>query len=189
MGERPEGRQSEAEKEEQAKQEIRNTIKRIPKDRQKSLLRSITSSHYQGPIPPADMMAQYERILPGSADRILGMTEKKLDYQIRMQEKQLEKAYQDSHLGLWFGFVIAIICIISGTLIALFTSTGVGVAVIFGSLATLAGIFVYGSRGEKSSEKKHQSRNELHHGRSYNRDSTNTEDNSETEEDRHNESE
>lgn len=36
---------------------------------------TIMSAMYAGPVPPPNMLAEYEKVLPGMADRILGMAE------------------------------------------------------------------------------------------------------------------
>ena len=74
---------------------------------------------YSGPIPPPEVFRGYEDVLPGSADRILAMTEKQVEHRISAENKQLDhsiavekKLVQNeivlSYLGLISGFIVAI---------------------------------------------------------------------------------
>lgn len=42
----------------------------------------MSSMTYEGPIPPAPMMAEFDRIIPNGADRIMKMAEKQQDHEI-----------------------------------------------------------------------------------------------------------
>lgn len=56
------------------------------------------------------MYGEYDRVLPGSAERILSMAEKEQDHRIASEQTALSALVQDSKLGQWFGFAIAVIC-------------------------------------------------------------------------------
>lgn len=43
------------------------------------------SRSYSGPIPPEDMLAGYEKVLPGSADRLISMAERQQRYEFRIR--------------------------------------------------------------------------------------------------------
>ncbi|GEK07503.1 DUF2335 domain-containing protein [Schleiferilactobacillus harbinensis] len=128
---------------------------RLPKEQQREimlLMRSV-ASRYEGPIPPASELKKYEEALPGAADRIIKMAERQQEHRMSLQSKQLDYSYTDSHLGIVLGFIIAVLVIGAGTYIAVTTSTGIGVSVIFGSLVALVGTFIYGSRSTPRSNK------------------------------------
>ena len=79
-----------------------------------------TRMEYSGPIPPPEVFRGYEDVLPGSADRILAMTEKQVEHRISAENKQLDhsiavekKLVQNeivlSYLGLISGLIVAIL--------------------------------------------------------------------------------
>jgi len=59
---------------------------------------------YKGPIPSADELEKYEKILPGAADRILKMAEKNVDQEIysRLQQQKIES--RDSFISIFATF-------------------------------------------------------------------------------------
>lgn len=42
----------------------------------------VEAASFSGPLPPPSMYGEYERVLPGSADRIMGMTEREQAHRI-----------------------------------------------------------------------------------------------------------
>lgn len=63
--------------------------KKNNKHKQVPVSRNVTvqQAHYQGPLPLPNHFEGYERVLPGSAERIIAMAEKEQDHRIG-QEKQ-----------------------------------------------------------------------------------------------------
>ena len=43
-----------------------------------------------GPLPPPEMLAQYEEILPGAAERILSMAERQAEHRQKMEQDESE---------------------------------------------------------------------------------------------------
>jgi len=124
-----------------------------------------SSSPYQlqafsGPIPAPGILAEYERILPGAAERILKMAETQSSHRQHQEEKSLQAQVEhlvrrdkEARYGQWFAFIIAIFAIVMGTLVAL-VSSGLGGGIItFAGLATIVSAFIYGRHSEKSAEK------------------------------------
>lgn len=74
---------------------------------------------FTGPLPPPAMYRGYNDVLPGSADRILRMAEKEQDRRIGRENVALHRASQRDHLGLWLGFFIAALALVSSGLLAM----------------------------------------------------------------------
>ena len=55
-------------------------------------------TQYSGPIPPPEIFRGYEEVLPGSAERILKMTERQLEHRITTENKQLDHSIKLSSL-------------------------------------------------------------------------------------------
>lgn len=96
------------------------------------------AAEFSGPIPPPSLMAGYEKLLPGAADRILCMAEKQSDHRQKMEMELLRSDARDSLLGIIFAFVLSITCLVAGVLIV-FLNNNVGAAVC-GSLLGVSGI-------------------------------------------------
>lgn len=89
------------------------------------ILAVIQRRSFQGPIPPPDIIAEYENVLPGSAERILAMAENeqkhrhsKENKQITMDsreqdldEKFMESEFKQSKRGQLLGAGMAVIAL------------------------------------------------------------------------------
>lgn len=120
---------------------------------EKELKHAVTEiiSEYSGPIPPPSILSGYEKILPGSAERILAMAEKQSNHRQNMEEKMIKSESRDSLLGILFAFFLGCGCMIVAVIIVLNVQTNVGA--VFGSLFGASGIasivasFLKGTRG------------------------------------------
>jgi uncharacterized membrane protein len=108
-----------------------------------------------GPLPPPDMLEEYERILPGAAKRIFERADEEADHRREMDRRALETAWEDQQaerrerrLGQILGFMICLALIAAGVLIAGFTrstaGTIVGGLVGVGGLASVIVAFISG---------------------------------------------
>ena len=55
------------------------------------------------------MYGEYDRVLPGSADRILAMAEKEQAHRVSMEDIALRASAKDSKFGQYFGFSLALL--------------------------------------------------------------------------------
>lgn len=124
-------------------------------------------AEFRGPLPPPDVLQRYEEIHPGTAERILqqferetqhrhGIEQKLVDAQLEVQRAEIP-AFR---LGQIFAFIIAVVGLVAA---AYCVSTapsaghawaGAGIAGI--SLATLAGVFIYGRKARAAEEAEKQ---------------------------------
>ena len=64
---------------------------------------------FSGPIPHPTILKGYEEVLPGSADRILSMTEKEGEHRRKIETELVKNDNIRSYLGQIAGFTIAIV--------------------------------------------------------------------------------
>ena len=88
------------------------------------------SESFFGPLPPASMFGEYDRVVPGSAERILRMAEREQAHRIDWETKALAGEIRQEQHGQWFGLLIAVLCICGAVYLAVN-----GQAVIAGILA------------------------------------------------------
>ena len=88
------------------------------------------------------MYGEYDRVLPGSAERILAMAEKEQAHRVSMEGIALRASAKDSKFGQYFGFSLALLCIGGGIYLATQGQTIAAVAVIVASASGLAGRFL-----------------------------------------------
>lgn len=66
-------------------------------------------SSWNGPLPPPEIFAQYEAVLPGAADRILAMTEKVATGHIDNETKLISAEIESARTGLAIASVLTLI--------------------------------------------------------------------------------
>lgn len=106
-------------------------------------------SSFQGPLPPPSMLADYEKILPGAAERILSLTEREQTGRHSTRETALKGALSKDSRGQWMGFIITISVLIIASVFAwrgntIFAGTLIGL-----DLLGLAAVFVVGRLPDK----------------------------------------
>ena len=100
---------------------------------------------FAGPIPPPDRMEQYEKTLPGSADRILKMAENQSEHRQSLEKQRLSFSNREVHLGQIFGFLIGAIAIVTGGYTALNGAPIPGGFIGTTGVVGLVAVFVIGS--------------------------------------------
>ena len=104
---------------------------------------------FQGPLPPPSMLAKYDEILPGFAERLLSMTEKQATHRQSIEATVVQSSVSSEKTGVVLGFILSLI-VISGGFVMVWAGKNVeGLVAILAPLATLASVFVYGKRNQR----------------------------------------
>jgi uncharacterized membrane protein len=107
------------------RQELANSIGNIvERNKREAVIQRVEAvvsrvSLFSGPLPPAEQFEQYERVLPGCADRIVTMAESALTHNLQAERDQiaLDKAHAASDaaarkLGLICGFLCFVLLVV-----------------------------------------------------------------------------
>jgi|ERR1700722_2455054 len=97
---------------------------------------------YSGPIPDPQMFAEFEKVLPGSADRILGMAEEQSRHRQKIETRVVWFDGGKSILGLFLAFFVILAGIIAGTYLIINNKDTSGLIAILGPIVTVAGLFI-----------------------------------------------
>jgi uncharacterized membrane protein len=97
-------------------------------------------SSFLGPIPPPDVLAGYERVLPGLAERIVSAA----DAERRHRQATAARLIRLSELGLSAAFVLALTIILCGTYAAVSGAELTGLAAVIATVVGLVAVFVAG---------------------------------------------
>ncbi len=159
MGTALEERTSKTSEVDDEKQEIAEDIKEVANiidnsdltETQKIKVMNIVAKkeEYSGPIPHPDHLEKYEKILSGSANRILGMAENQSIHRQNIENKLLEAEIKYKNKGQNFGFIISIICIIGGIVMLFFGKNLQGFITLIGTVGVLISTFLYGNKNKK----------------------------------------
>ena len=94
---------------------------------------AMVSEQYAGPLPPPQMLQQYEATVPGAADRILRMAERESEHRRSLEREVVaaereDRARQRSErrLGQVLGFVLCVVAIVAGAVVAVRSSGTAG---------------------------------------------------------------
>ncbi|HEX2211436.1 MAG TPA: DUF2335 domain-containing protein [Longimicrobium sp.] len=96
-----------------------------------------------GPIPPPEVMAEYERTLPGLADRLVVVAERESEHRRALQAR----AMRLSELGLAAGFAIAMTALLGGIFLVHEGSSVEGIGSIILAISSL--VLVFPARGKR----------------------------------------
>src|SRR5690349_12341887 len=80
--------------------------------------RFVAATSFSGPLPPPQILEEYDRIAPGSAGRIIAMAEKQADHRRRMETQIVSSDITNSRVGLICGLVIGLGGLVAATIIA-----------------------------------------------------------------------
>lgn len=111
---------------------------------------------FSGPLPPPEKLAQYEQILPGAAERIMQMAERQSEHRRSLESRVVNSDIWNSRIGLIFGFVIGVIGVGGGIWLMGQGMTYEGGIISGGTIASLVGTFVYGSRQRRKERIENQ---------------------------------
>jgi uncharacterized membrane protein len=102
----------------------------------------LEASFYSGPIPDPDMLAQFEHVLPGSADRLLRMAEKEQDHRHEDQRRRTGAEVFQRKGGLMSATVICLLVAGGGIYLLGLGRNIEGFVALIGSLGVLAASFI-----------------------------------------------
>ena len=83
-------------------------LEALPEELRVAFVEIVRSQSFKGPLPPPEMLGQYEKVLPGSAKEIFEMAKAEQNHRISWEGRSLTAVTR----GQWFGFIIAIVAIL-----------------------------------------------------------------------------
>lgn len=107
---------------------------------------SAQMAFHSGPIPPPEILQNYDQVLPGAAERILAMAENQSAHRQRLEEKYIACEARNSLLGIIFALLLGITGL-SASGVCIYVGQGWPGATLGGAtLVSLVGTFIYGTR-------------------------------------------
>lgn len=102
----------------------------------------IESSLFHGPLPPPSLFNEYEKVLPGAADRILTMAEREQEHRIWWEKKDLDTESRYALSGMYLGS-IGLFLLIVGAVFSVYQGSIEGALVFLGaSVLSVLGRFL-----------------------------------------------
>ena len=100
-------------------------------------------------FPSPGMLRDYEKIIPGLAQKIISYAERQTMHRIEMERKLITSNIRKSYMGLIFGFLIGVTGIGGGMYLTTIGFNIIGIMFSSGTLVSLVMTFIYGSQSKK----------------------------------------
>lgn len=113
------------------------------------------ASRWSGPLPPPDVLVNYNAAFPGAAERIVQMAEEQSAHRRSLEGSVVQANIRAQSRGQWLGFLLALVIIAIGGGLLFMGRSVEGFALLIGDVATLLFAFVWGrTRQEKDRREK-----------------------------------
>lgn len=111
---------------------------------------------YSGPLPPPELLAQYDEIVPGAARQIIDSFHDQTAHRISIEKNVIDADVWKSKLGLVAGFVIALVGLVIAWDLGRNGHEWAAAVIAGGTLASIVGSLVYATE-KRSDELKRKS--------------------------------
>ena len=136
----------------------------VPQEQVMAIIAQI-EKYYSGPLPSPELLARFERLLPGTAERIIKEFELNSEHSRSMEKCTIESSVKYAERGQYRGFVVSILGMVIGAatvLLGIFfgsnsatVATSIAGTALSGiSILGLVGKFIDGPRKTDGSEDK-----------------------------------
>ena len=118
----------------------------------RQVVQRMSAATFSGPLPPPEILVQYNDVVPNGAERIIALAERQAEHRMALENRVIDADIRRSNWGLGVGFLVSLAWLLVSYLVI---HEGHAVAGVFlGSLdlVGLVGVFVYGTatrRGER----------------------------------------
>ena len=126
---------------------LETILEAVPEDKKKEVAKAIMvvqQEFFSGPIPHPRLLAEYERLMPGSTDRFLKMAESQQAHRMELEGTAVKSQLKSNERGQLFGFVLSTLVIIAGIVLFVLGMPWFGVSLIGGISLVLVVLFLGG---------------------------------------------
>ena len=112
----------------------------------REFLTTMVSQYFSGPLPPPDLLRQYDEIVPGFAQTIVGQFVEQGNHRRAMEKAVILSDVARANWGLGLGFILALIGVVGSLFLINSGKAAVGLTAFIVSLAPLVVAFLESSR-------------------------------------------
>lgn len=109
-----------------------------------------TAESFSGPLPPPNVLREYNSILPGLANRIVAMAEAQSSHRQRLEQVVINSDCRRSWGGLVSGLIVALFGLAASAYVISQGHDWAGVAIGGATLASMVGSFLWGTHSRKA---------------------------------------
>ena len=103
---------------------------------------SLTAEAWSGPLPHPDTLERYEKLIPGSADRLLAAFERQVAHRHSMDKREARRL----DWGLLAAFLVVTMIIAAGSTLIFLGHDWAGAGMIGVNIVGLAAVFISGAQ-------------------------------------------
>ncbi len=108
---------------------------------------------FSGPLPPPEILAQYEKILPKAAERILAMAEKQSSHRQAMEQRIIYSETFQAKVGMFLAFILVISALIIGGYLSLNNHPVNGLVSIIIAIGIIVETFILKRNADKKTQR------------------------------------
>lgn len=117
-----------------------------PVDRTRAVQRitSLTIARFRSPYPPAEYLAELERLVPGAAERLMDQADTQAAHRRTLESRVVNGAEARADRGQWMGLAVAVLFLVGSLIVILAGHPIVGGILATIDLVALVSLFVLG---------------------------------------------
>lgn len=115
-----------------------------------------TASSFEGPIPPPQVLQQYNNIVPDAAERIIRMAEKQSNHRMDLEKRVVCSNIKKSYVGMGLATTIAIYGLYIAKEIAINGNPATAGIIATLDIGGLISIAIYNVRTQKTERSRRQ---------------------------------
>jgi len=98
---------------------------------------------FAGPLPPPELLAEYNKVFPGCAEAIVEMAQKEQQHRHSRESRLSEADFTLARRGQLIGATLAIVAVVGAIYLLAHDKSITGLSVLGAVVATFGGAFVY----------------------------------------------
>lgn len=114
----------------------------------------MSQKRFSGPLPPPEMLAEYDEINEGFANRIISLTERQQAHRHDIEKTSVTAAISSEKRGQDYALIVCVLVILASTIVTALGHVISGTIIMGGSLTGLAYIFISGKKYEEKEKDK-----------------------------------
>lgn len=130
-------------------EDIERNSRRGGSNAQPQFVARVEGTVFQGPLPHPEILAGYDRVLPGAADRIIAMAESNQRHRQRLEATVIPAGVRSERLGQVLGFILYIATLASGTYLVSTGKSTEGVTEMLTSTGAFVTVYIKGQIEKK----------------------------------------
>ena len=133
--------------------EVATILKDLPEAQQQAVRAVLIGVSYQrlwqGPLPPPDLLKEYNDTFPDAAERIFGEVLRQTTHRIELEKQVIPEQIRQSNRGQVYGLVVALSFLLAAFILVALGHGMYGTIIGSIDLVALVTVFVIGRREEK----------------------------------------